>query len=129
MASIQGYDSTELDGMVVKQYAQNTNFSASVSEVVFTTTRIWQKGYTIFSTDAPYDYLIEIPKLNKTHRVTNISFADDNYKEFFLQGEAEACSNGGSYQVDGKQHSFNKSDYCYPVGRDCHSVIYIQRSE
>src|SRR5690606_35006700 len=110
---------SEIESMTVKRYEPNSSFSTLLHIDSFTAERILLDKYylrsdiTIASANI-YDYKIELPRVSRTYVLTDVVFADDVKKEFMIPGQVStACSDGGSYKLDGKTYHFDMQKNCY----------------
>lgn len=132
MVYIYGYDSTELAGIIKRTYLPGSNFTLPVftdtltGERISTTMKLYgsdtKKGFPVFG--GVYDCVLELPAVGATHTVTDIDFDEDSYNEYLAMGEANPCSNSGSYKVDGVPYSFDMEKNC---NGNCTVAIRINR--
>ena len=108
-AQLVGYDSADLDAVIVKTYAQNGNFQSPENTRIFSSRR--NTSYdtvSIYNTYNPSvsgsldtlvdigfnaDATIEIPALGQKHYIKHVVINSDNWKD-------KDCTNSMSYVLD-----------------------------
>ncbi len=127
-----GFDSTDLISVKIKQYEKYSNFQKLTVTKNATTSSVSAGSDTLritdkyspfrierFAFDINYDYIIEIPALNGTFKVTGITYAHGSTPD-----TNHGCTNASSWYVDGK--FYESGEYNAAVGPGAPYVVVVK---